>query len=138
MEWYDSTLPMRPSYGLTSEDFDAMEDQYFIQLEDEIFGEDWLDCYATEILDARYEKVNVDDVVKHLDHLNDSQKSDLLAVLKETPNYLMARLACIRTRNFTSMWIPMQNQYTRVRTRYRAFIYAHLRRSWTIWSTLRC
>ena len=61
IEWYDSTLPMRPSYGLTSEDFDAMEDQYFIQLEDKIFGEDWLDCYATVILDARYEKVNVDD-----------------------------------------------------------------------------
>ena len=82
MEWYDSTLPMRPSCGLTSSDFDAMEDQYFIQLEDEILGEDWLQCYATEILDAKYEWTDVADVVKKLHHLAQNQKDDLLAVLK--------------------------------------------------------
>ena len=83
MEWYDSTLPMRPSCGLTSSDFDAMEDQYFIQLEDEILGEDWLQCYATEILDAKYEWTDVADVVKKLHHLAQNQKDDLLAVLKK-------------------------------------------------------
>ena len=83
MIWYDSTLPMRPSYGLTSEDFDAMEDQYFIQLEDEILGEDWLECYATEILDAKYEWTDVSDVVKELHHLDQKQKDDILQVLKK-------------------------------------------------------
>ncbi len=47
MLWYDSTLPMRPWKGLTSKDFDHMEDSYFIQHEDEFLGQDWLQLYAT-------------------------------------------------------------------------------------------
>ena len=39
-----------------------MEDQYNIQVEDELFGEDWLQCFATEILDAKYEFTKVKDV----------------------------------------------------------------------------
>ena len=83
MAWYDNVLPMRPSYGLSSEDFDAMEDQYFVQLEDEILGEDWLECFATEILDAKYEWTAVENVVKELNHLKKNQKDDLLQVLKK-------------------------------------------------------
>eukprot|EP00957_Ditylum_brightwellii_P173736 13227326-Ditylum_brightwellii.AAC.1 len=60
-----------------------MEDQYFIQLEDEISGKDWLQCYATEILDAKYEWTDVTDAVKKLHHLAQNQKDDLLAVLKK-------------------------------------------------------
>ena len=42
MSWFDNVIPMQPSHGLISSDFDAMEDQYFFQLEDEILREDWL------------------------------------------------------------------------------------------------
>ena len=83
MAWYNNVLPMRPSYGLSSEDFNAMEDQYFVQLEDEILGEDWLKCFATEILDAKYEWTAVENVVKDLNHLKKNQKDDLLQVLKK-------------------------------------------------------
>jgi hypothetical protein len=43
--------------------------------EEAIFGRNWydLDCFATTILDAKYEKVNVDDVVEQLTHLSESQ-----------------------------------------------------------------
>ncbi len=46
---------------------------------------DWYDltCYASEILDAKYEKVLVDDVIDQLDHLNAQQKNDLERVLNE-------------------------------------------------------
>ena len=54
-----------------------MEDQYFVQLEDEILGEDWLECFATEILDAKYEWTAVENVVKDLNHLKKNQKDDL-------------------------------------------------------------
>jgi hypothetical protein len=47
------------------------------------FGEDWLECFATEILDAKYERINVAEVVKRLTHLNAHQKADLLQVLQE-------------------------------------------------------
>jgi hypothetical protein len=62
---------------------DAMEDMFHIQVKDEIFGEDWLECFATEILDAKYEKTDVAEVIKRLTHLNAHQKADLLQVLQK-------------------------------------------------------
>ncbi len=41
------------------------------------------ECFATEILDAKYEKTDVAEVVKGLTHLNAHQKADLLRVLQE-------------------------------------------------------
>jgi hypothetical protein len=69
--------------GLDSKDFDAMEDMFFIQAEDELVGEDWLSCYATDILDAKYEWTDVAEVVDKLTHLNAHQKKDLLQVLQD-------------------------------------------------------
>ena len=39
-----------------------MEDAMHVQTEDELLGEDWLDNYASEILDAKYNKTDVNDV----------------------------------------------------------------------------
>ncbi len=78
MEWFDCSIPLRPPGGLDSKNFDAMEDMFHIQVEDEIFGEDWLECLATEVLDAKYEKTDVAEVVKGLTYLKAHQKADLL------------------------------------------------------------
>ncbi len=78
MEWFDCSIPLCPPGGLDSKEFDAMEDMFHIQVEDEIFNEDWLECFATTILDAKYEKTDVAEVVKGLTHLNAHQKADLL------------------------------------------------------------
>ena len=78
MEWFDCSIPLCPPGSLDSKKFDAMEDMFHIQVEDEIFGEDWLECFATEILDAKYERTGVVEVVKGLTHLNAHQKADLL------------------------------------------------------------
>jgi hypothetical protein len=48
-----------------------------------LFGEDWLKCFATEILDAKYERADVVEVVKGLTHLKAHQKADLLGLLQE-------------------------------------------------------
>ena len=42
MEWFDCSIPLCPPGGLDATEFDAMEDMFFIQMEDELFGEDWL------------------------------------------------------------------------------------------------
>jgi hypothetical protein len=63
---------------LDAKDFDAMNNMFFIQIEDELFGEDWFNCYATEILETQYEWTDVDDVVNKLTHLNACPKADLL------------------------------------------------------------
>jgi hypothetical protein len=45
----------------------------------------WYDptCYAIKILDAKYESVQIDDVVNQLEHLNIQQKADIKQVLSE-------------------------------------------------------
>jgi len=82
MEWFDGIISMRPTKGLTTEDFHAMEEQWHIQVEESLFGEDWLECYATEILDAKYEWTDVKDVVDKLEYLSQNRKDDLLALLQ--------------------------------------------------------
>ncbi len=77
MEWFDCSIPLHPSGGLDSKKINAMEDMFHIQDEDKIFDEDWLECFATEILDAKYEKTDVAVVLKGLTHLNAHQKADL-------------------------------------------------------------
>jgi hypothetical protein len=85
MEWFDNELPLRDTHYLQSKDLLAMVETIEIQLEDEFFDMDWYDptCYASEILDAKYEKVLVDDVIDQLDHLNAQQKNDVKRVLNE-------------------------------------------------------
>jgi hypothetical protein len=75
MEWFDCSIPFCPSGSLNLAEFDAVEDRLHIQVKDKIFGEDWLKCFATEILDAKYECTDVADVVDELTHLNKHQKS---------------------------------------------------------------
>jgi hypothetical protein len=78
MEWFDCSIPLCPPGGLDLKEFDAIEDMFHIQVKDKIFNEDWLECFATEILDAKYDKTDVADVAKGLTHLNAHQKADLL------------------------------------------------------------
>jgi hypothetical protein len=77
MEWFDCSIPLRPPGGLDSKEFNTMEDMFLIQVNDKIFDEDWLECFATEILDAKHERTDVAEVVKGLTHLNAHQKADL-------------------------------------------------------------
>jgi hypothetical protein len=53
MEWFDCFISLCPPVGLDSKEFDAMEDMFHIQVKEKIFGEDWLECFVTEILDAK-------------------------------------------------------------------------------------
>jgi hypothetical protein len=52
---------------------------------EQLFGMDWYNpnCYASEILDAKYGEVSMDDVVDQLTHLNDKQRQDLKVLLKD-------------------------------------------------------
>jgi hypothetical protein len=52
MEWFNCSIPLCSPGGLDLKEFDAMEVMFHIQVKDGIFGEDWLECFATEILDA--------------------------------------------------------------------------------------
>ncbi len=85
IEWFDNELPLRDTRYLQSKDFLAMAETIEIQLEDDFFDMDWYDptCYASEILDEKYETVILDDVIYQLDHFSAQQKNDLKWVLNE-------------------------------------------------------
>ncbi len=55
-----------------------MEDMFHIQVKDKLFSEDWLEYFATEILDAKNERTDVVEVVNRLNPLNAHQKAYLL------------------------------------------------------------
>jgi hypothetical protein len=78
MEWFDCFIPLWPPDSLDSNEFNAMEDMFHIQVKDKLFGEDWLKCFATKILGAKYEKTDVAEVVEGLTHLNVHRNADLL------------------------------------------------------------
>ncbi len=85
IELFGNELPRHDTCTLQNKNFSAMADKIEIQEEHEFFGMDWYDphCHATEILDAKYEKVLVDDVIDQLIHLNAQQKSDIRQVLNK-------------------------------------------------------
>ncbi len=62
---------------------------------------DWYDltCYAVEILDAKYEKVEVDEVTDQLSHLNPQQKEGLKRVLQGHTKLFDGTLGVIPTGN---------------------------------------
>ncbi len=83
MEWLDCILPMRPPRGLNSDDFNTMVDQWYVQVEDDILGEDWLQCFATKILDAKYEWTDITKLVNDMTHLHQTKREDLLSLLQQ-------------------------------------------------------
>ena len=55
-----------------------MADLFLIQSEEEIFGENWLESYAVEkILDAKYDKMEIKELMDSLPHLYQQQKQQL-------------------------------------------------------------
>jgi hypothetical protein len=87
MVWYECIVPMHPRTGLKSKDFDDMEEMYHARFEDKLLGQDWLEIYATEILDDKYQWTDVTDVVAKQHHLTAAQQAYLLVVLLENKKF---------------------------------------------------
>jgi hypothetical protein len=79
METFDNELTLHNHPHLIQnegKEFEVMAEIIEVQQEEEHFAMDWYDptCYATEILGAKYELVEVDEVINQLNHLNLEQK----------------------------------------------------------------
>lgn len=83
MEWVGCSMLLQPPGILDSTGFDAIEDMPLNQDKEELFGDNWLQCYATSILNAKYKFIYVTDITDNLTHLNAHQKADLLEVLQD-------------------------------------------------------
>jgi len=100
MEWYECSLPLRDSFSLDTKSFNDMEDAMFVKTEDELLGDDWLDSFATEILDAKYDKTDVKDVVKQQTHLSASKQKDLLELLEKHSKLFSGKLGSYPHKQF--------------------------------------
>jgi hypothetical protein len=77
---------MRNPHCLDDKEYLTMAEILEVQCEaEQLFGIDWYNptCYASEILDAKYGEVSMDDIVHQLTHLNKKQKQDLKVLLKD-------------------------------------------------------
>jgi hypothetical protein len=72
---------------------------------------DWYDphCHTTKILDAKYEKVVVDDMIDQLTHLNAQQKSDIRQVLNKHTKLFDGTLGVFLHRTFHIELVPGAN-----------------------------
>ena len=77
-----------------------MEDAMYVQTKDELLREDWLDTFATEILDAKYNKSDVNDVVNQQSHLTAAQKEDLLKLLQKHSKLFSGKLGSYPHKKF--------------------------------------
>ena len=84
MEWFENILPMRDPRSIDEEEFWTMADAFNVQLEEDFLGEDWLDShFAAPIMDAKYEKLDIPELVKGLTHLTEEQQQDLKGLLEK-------------------------------------------------------
>jgi len=81
--WFGDSIPLRQSNLLTNDEFAAMLESHDVDYElDELFdGEDLLECYLSDILDAKYEALDIQECVDKQKHLTESQRLDLNRLL---------------------------------------------------------
>ena len=84
MEGFENIIPMRDPRHLDNKEYLAMVDAIEVQQEEGDFGLEYLECYvAAPILDAKYKKVKIDDVITEQSHLSELQQHDLKNALEK-------------------------------------------------------
>ncbi len=122
MEWFDYFIPLCPSGGLDWNKIDAMEHMFHIQVKNEIFDEDWLKTFATEILNAKYKKTDVAEVMKRLTHLDAHQKQTCFECYRKTKRCLMKLVMFIHMKRLSkednrACWISISCQLNKAKRR---------------------
>ena len=78
-----------------------MADAIEVQADDDFRGKDWLDCYLTStILDAKYNQVTTEDVIKQQLHLSAEQKKDLRKLLEKHKELFSGKLGLYPHKKF--------------------------------------
>ena len=93
VEWIGNTIPMETTNKSTSAAIQV--DGYLSQLEKEDMGFDLNSYLSSPMLDAKYEKVNIDDVIsEHCQHLTLDQQQDLCGLLLKYRKLFDGTLGC--------------------------------------------
>jgi hypothetical protein len=87
---------------LDNREFLAMVDMVKQQCLEDLYGIDWCDptCHAIEILNAKYDAVSIEDVVKECMHLSEEQRADLQVVLSKFQKLFSGKLGVFPHQKF--------------------------------------
>jgi hypothetical protein len=77
LQWNGVNIPVKDPLSLTNEDYQAMIDVHLKEEDDEVYNY-WFEAYVVApIKDAKYEAVDVRNVVEQRTHLTIEQRNDL-------------------------------------------------------------
>ena len=81
--WYGNDIPMRHQDFDDRLDFECVVNDHVMQIEDEFFEQEFSDdsFLAAPILDAKYEKLNVEEFISQQSHLNSDERNDIRKLL---------------------------------------------------------
>jgi hypothetical protein len=82
VDWLGNQIPMWDNRNFHPSDLTALVDALYAQEDEEFFGDDFLDAYATPIMDAKYEEMDVEEVADGQKHLTPAQREDLQALFR--------------------------------------------------------
>ena len=74
IEWLDTQLPLRNARVFHKEDMNLLVDALYAQEDKEWFGDDFMELLETTILDATYNKVDLEKVIDNQKHLSKKTK----------------------------------------------------------------
>ena len=90
VEWFGNTIPHRDPNTFTSEDAQVCLHMTLMDMDDDFLSEhfddeDIFESYVAKILDAKYDEMTIEDVVKLQTHLTTQQQQDLANVMNRYP-----------------------------------------------------
>jgi hypothetical protein len=129
VEWFGNTIPLRNPRDLSNQDFQDLSNCFLIQTDDEAMGEDWMDSYVTQILDAKYKKLDIDDFVSQQTHLTEAQRQDLRHLLKQHEKLFDGTLGVYPHKKMHLELLEDAKPHMLVRTQYHEYILRPLKRS---------
>jgi hypothetical protein len=83
VSWFSNTIPLRNRRDFMRPDFNDLVECFESQIGEDDLGDDWMESYVTRILDAKYEKLDLDAFIAKQTHLNEVQNDDLKSIFRK-------------------------------------------------------
>ena len=91
-KWFGDVIPLRVPSELSSVDYVMMVERSKVKTEEEDLDNDVNENYLSSILDARYDAMDICEVMRQQTHLTASQQNDLRNLLLKYPELFDGKL----------------------------------------------
>ena len=107
VEWLGNSIPMRapPTPG-EEDDFNAYAESLYVEIENEWLGFDPYKSYVSQILDAKYEKSDIEEIAAAQTHLTQDQRNVLRKLFKKHEKLFSGKLGLYPHKKFNIKLLP--------------------------------